>query len=114
MAIWQDLVSDLGFPHGYQTVKRFVRKLRGSESPQPVGIALTASSITAISSDASREAGGPSCQRNNEHRAENRPESHDLNYGRPLENAATAMYKEIFFELRGGNGPPPETQSNGR
>src|SRR5213080_1923998 len=29
MAIWQDLVTDHGFPHGYQTVKRFVRKLRG-------------------------------------------------------------------------------------
>ena len=42
MAIWQDLVSDHGFPHGYQTVKRFVRKLRGSESPQAVGIILTA------------------------------------------------------------------------
>jgi hypothetical protein len=41
MAIWQDLVSDHGFPHGYQTVKRFVRKLRGSESPQAVGIILT-------------------------------------------------------------------------
>lgn len=42
MAIWQDLVSDHGFPHGYQTVKRFVRKLRGSESRQAVGIILTA------------------------------------------------------------------------
>jgi hypothetical protein len=42
MAIWQDLVSDHGFPHGYLTVKRFVRKLRGSESPQAVGIILTA------------------------------------------------------------------------
>jgi hypothetical protein len=42
MAIWQDLVSDHGFPHGYQTVKRFVRKLRGSESPPAVGIILTA------------------------------------------------------------------------
>ncbi|MGA7421261.1 MAG: IS21 family transposase [Candidatus Sulfotelmatobacter sp.] len=42
MAIWQDLVSDHGFPHGYQTVKRFVRKLRGSEGPQAVGIILTA------------------------------------------------------------------------
>jgi hypothetical protein len=30
MAIWQDLVSDHGFPHGYQTVERFVRELRGS------------------------------------------------------------------------------------
>jgi transposase len=42
VAIWQDLVSDHGFPHGYQTVKRFVRKLRGSQSPQAVGIILTA------------------------------------------------------------------------
>src|SRR5215467_222552 len=27
MAIWQDLVSDHGFTGGYETVKRFVRKL---------------------------------------------------------------------------------------
>ena len=39
VAIWQDLVSDHGFPHGYQTVKRFVRRVRGSEGPQAVGIA---------------------------------------------------------------------------
>ena len=42
MAIWQDLVSDHGFPHGYQTVKRFVHKLRGSTPPQAVGIIQTA------------------------------------------------------------------------
>jgi hypothetical protein len=41
MAIWQGLVSDHGFPHGYQTVKRFVRKLRRSEGPQAAGIILT-------------------------------------------------------------------------
>src|SRR5271157_430022 len=41
MAIWQDLVSDHGFPHAYQTVKRFVRKVRGSEGPQAAGIILT-------------------------------------------------------------------------
>ena len=41
-AIWQDLVSDHGFTGGYQTVKRFVRKLRGSERPPAVGIILTA------------------------------------------------------------------------
>jgi hypothetical protein len=41
MAIWQDLVSDRGFPHGYQTVKRFVHKLRGSTEPQAVGIIQT-------------------------------------------------------------------------
>ena len=31
MAIWQDLVSESGFDGGYQTVKRFVRKLRGNQ-----------------------------------------------------------------------------------
>jgi transposase len=42
MAIWQDLVSDHGFPHGYQSVKRFVHKLRGFTPPQAVGIIHTA------------------------------------------------------------------------
>jgi len=42
MAIWQDLVTDHGFPHGYQTVKRFVRKLRGAMSPEAAGIICTA------------------------------------------------------------------------
>ena len=42
MAIWQDLVDQHGFSGGYQTVKRFVRKLRGAHSPQAVGIILTA------------------------------------------------------------------------
>jgi transposase len=42
MAIWQDLVSDHCFPGGYETVKRFVRKLRGAELPQAVGNILTA------------------------------------------------------------------------
>ena len=40
-AIWQDLVSDHGFAGSYQTVKRFVRKIRGSQLPQAVGIILT-------------------------------------------------------------------------
>jgi hypothetical protein len=30
-AIWQDLVSESGFGGGYQTVKRYVRKLRGNQ-----------------------------------------------------------------------------------
>jgi hypothetical protein len=30
MAIWQDLVDTRGFTGGYQSVKRFVRKLAGS------------------------------------------------------------------------------------
>ena len=46
MAIWQDLVSDHGFPHGYQTVKRFVHKLRGSTQSQAVGIIHTAHQIS--------------------------------------------------------------------
>jgi len=42
MAIWQDMVCQYGFGSGYQTVKRFVRKLSGSQQPQAVGIILTA------------------------------------------------------------------------
>jgi hypothetical protein len=33
VAIWQDLVSFHGFPSGYQSVKRFVRRLRGRLPP---------------------------------------------------------------------------------
>jgi len=42
MAIWQDLVSDHGFASGYQSVRRFLCKLRGPQSPEPAGIILTA------------------------------------------------------------------------
>ena len=42
MAIWQDMVCQHGFSGGYQTVKRFVRKLRGSQPLQAVGIIVTA------------------------------------------------------------------------
>ena len=42
MAIWQDMVCQYGFSSGYQTVKRFVRKLRGPQQRQAVGIILTA------------------------------------------------------------------------
>jgi len=42
MAIWQDMVSGYGFSGGYQTVQRFVRQLRGSSGPGPVGIIVTA------------------------------------------------------------------------
>jgi transposase len=42
MAIWQDLVSESGFSGGYQTVKRFVRKLRGHQQPQPRAVIQTA------------------------------------------------------------------------
>jgi transposase len=41
MAIWQDLVNDHGFSGAYNTVKRFVVKLRGSKQPEAVGIILT-------------------------------------------------------------------------
>jgi transposase len=34
MGIWQDLVDNHGFAGGYQSVKRFVRKLRGAVSPE--------------------------------------------------------------------------------
>jgi hypothetical protein len=41
-AIWQDLVSEHGFAGSYQTVKRFVRKLRGPRIREAAGIILTA------------------------------------------------------------------------
>jgi transposase len=42
MGIWQDLVSQAGFPAGYQTVKRFVRKLRGAQTPEACAVIVTA------------------------------------------------------------------------
>jgi transposase len=41
-AIWQDLMDDHGFVGGYQSVKRFIHKLRGSPSPQqPCAVIVT-------------------------------------------------------------------------
>jgi len=42
MAIWQDLVTGHGFSGAYNTVKRFVRQLRGVRKPQASGIIITA------------------------------------------------------------------------
>jgi transposase len=42
-AIWQDLVDDHGFAGSYQSVKRFINKLRGSTSTQqPCAVIITA------------------------------------------------------------------------
>jgi transposase len=41
-AIWQDLVTAHSFNGAYNTVKRFVGKLRGFREPEPAGIILTA------------------------------------------------------------------------
>jgi len=42
MAIWQDLVDTCGFADGYQSVKRFVRKLRGQQSQEACAVIETA------------------------------------------------------------------------
>ena len=42
MAIWQDLVSQAGFASGYQSVKRFLRRLRGAQAPQAQPVIVTA------------------------------------------------------------------------
>ena len=34
VAIWQDLVDEYGFASSYQSVQRFVRKLRGAQAPR--------------------------------------------------------------------------------
>ena len=41
-AIWQDLVDASGFPGAYQSVKRFVRKLRGKPSTEACAVIETA------------------------------------------------------------------------
>jgi transposase len=42
MAIWQDLVDSHGFAAGYQSVKRFTNKLRGSPTPEARVVITTA------------------------------------------------------------------------
>ena len=39
--IWQDLVDGCGFAGGYQTVKRFIRQLRGNASPEACAVIET-------------------------------------------------------------------------
>jgi len=41
-AIWQDLVDRSGFAGGYQSVKRFLRNLRGKSSPEACAVIETA------------------------------------------------------------------------
>ena len=42
MGIWQDLVDQSAFAGAYESVKRYVRKLRGDPSPEPRAVILTA------------------------------------------------------------------------
>ena len=39
--IWQDLVDQSGFTAAYESVKRYVRKLRGGRTPEPSAVILT-------------------------------------------------------------------------
>ena len=41
-AIWQDLVDTYGFSGAYQSVKRFIRKFRGQQSPEACAVIQTA------------------------------------------------------------------------
>ena len=41
MGIWQDLVDRSGFSGAYESVKRYVRKLRGGRIPEPCAVILT-------------------------------------------------------------------------
>ena len=42
MGIWQELVDQRGFAGSYESVKRFVRKQRGNQSPEARAVILTA------------------------------------------------------------------------
>jgi transposase len=41
VAIWQDLVDQSAFSGAYESVKRYVRKLRGARAPEPCAVILT-------------------------------------------------------------------------
>ena len=41
MSIFQEMVDQHGFPGAYESVKRFVRKLRGPASPDPRAVIVT-------------------------------------------------------------------------
>ena len=41
MGIWQDLVDRSGFTGAYESVKRYVRKLRGARTPEPRAVIVT-------------------------------------------------------------------------
>lgn len=41
MGIWQDLVDRAGFPGRYESVKRYVRKLRGARPLEPRAVIMT-------------------------------------------------------------------------
>jgi hypothetical protein len=57
MAIWQDLVTEYGFSGGYESVKRFVRRVRGARRPEAVGTLITAAGEEAqVKSDGARSA----------------------------------------------------------
>jgi hypothetical protein len=42
MGIWQELVDQSAFTGSYESVKRYVRKLRGAPSPEPRAVIITA------------------------------------------------------------------------
>ena len=42
VGIWQDLVDRSGFAGAYASVKRYIRKLRGAQPPEPRDVILTA------------------------------------------------------------------------
>jgi hypothetical protein len=42
MAIWQDLVDEYGFASSYQSVQRFLRKLRGTQTAEAPVVIVTA------------------------------------------------------------------------
>jgi len=44
MAIWRDLVSQAGFASGYQSVKRFIRRVQGKQTPEAHPVIVTAPS----------------------------------------------------------------------
>lgn len=49
VAMWHDLVSEHSFTIGYQRVKRFVHRLRGTQAPEAHSVIVTEENVGFIS-----------------------------------------------------------------
>jgi hypothetical protein len=117
--IWQDLVDTHGFTGGYQSVKRFVRKLRGAVSPEARVTKLSTNAHLALAGLAEDES---SCVarvvQNAQHPAVLQGAEHQLSCARTLVNTPrpqNAFRLEVMNDTHGGTSPAKglEQQTHG-
>src|ERR1017187_694918 len=119
MGIFQDLVDTHGFTGGYQSVKRFVRKLRGAVSPEARVTKLSTNAHLALAGLAEDES---SCVarvvQNAQHPAVLQGAEHQLSCARTLVNTPrpqNAFRLEVMNDTHGGTSPAKglEQQTHG-